>query len=1053
MEEPLVFDTVDFEILETFEHEEEVRRPENLRFFTLDEQINDFFEKMLPIKFSRHEEKELKRIRDRIKTAYEDTVEATETDYVIKRAVRNVNLPWIHPVYAEHDYETYSYAKDWIPVVTNTKTPNYYNRLVGALPKPYKATGTGRPVFGNITDKEGNNNINVLGKFIGSKILINDDGTMTIAEKPFDNSEDHMNMVGYYLNKKPFEIPRPIDHPFLKSDKPSFVESQVALMDVYPSTESILEHAIPVTRDPYEFAQPYLKFFGIKLSQIPWNSWRERFPQAEYRDVPIPVQEIPVKKSDKEDPSEGILKYYDSWHKGYHPRYWLTLQVDGGTLLSKILLSDANSVGSLTAYPYSPLTYNFQESEPEICTKLTDSFDAFLDSGIYRKVNGKGQCIPVTTILQEKSVIAYQDRQVFKETTKHDVLSGYARIFKLFKYSDQQEKIEYKKFEVKSESERKKDVFAIMNDESREGEDKAVAIELILRDLELKDKLFYDAAGDFVVCSHTLELLRGALAEKLTFYSQWTTKIEGSRVCKFCGESINSDVFEATNEYDADGGLVASYEPLNSEISTLHSLTSLKTLFDENNSGESLLFITLTYLQIVPSEQQLLQILQYIRLLTANLRSKAKQSGKISKEDQEYTEAVFGIAGAVVLMQTHNPILIPKRKIGKKQFDSTGYPRDSDNPETCNTLSSLISLLSLLMKSFSIIYNGGLSIVFRKLIKDTEHLKSTSLRWIKVFHEKFKSLFESAKERYVEPEKEETKNDFLIPLEKIPIKQVRPTICDTYRMSSVFSTKNVMVIQKPVPLHRRMYPSPFHKSIDIPKIKTQYKTIDEKDIRRRIEIGVAAPFTDFAKKADGPAFVAVTHQILNTLSGSSFPIKEIIKFRSLVSELDIMINASLFRDAAKGILFELLSAIKSPPLTRLINSATKNNITFEILLFDRAKAEKEDSELRAKERNELKAALRQMNDIERETSQNLLALGISQYILTNKDREKFYRDYVSATEIPDEDYSTERDYVENGDLPIAADGTPMQVDYGNYGDMASRDFQDYTSQNIFADDD
>jgi len=166
-----------------------------------------------------------------------------------------------------------------------------------------------------------------------------------------------------------------------------------------------------------------------------------------------------------------------------------------------------------------------------------------------------------------------------------------------------------------------------------------------------------------------------------------------------------------------------------------------------------------------------------------------------------------------------------------------------------------------------------------------------------------------------------------------------------------------------------------------------------------------------------------------------------------------MINASLFRDAAKGILFELLSAIKSPPLTRLINSATKNNITFEILLFDRAKAEKEDSELRAKERNELKAALRQMNDIERETSQNLLALGISQYILTNKDREKFYRDYVSATEIPDEDYSTERDYVENGDLPIAADGTPMQVDYGNYGDMASRDFQDYTSQNIFADDD
>ena len=38
----------EFQILETFDFEEEVQRPESLRFYTLDEQLLDYVEKSMP---------------------------------------------------------------------------------------------------------------------------------------------------------------------------------------------------------------------------------------------------------------------------------------------------------------------------------------------------------------------------------------------------------------------------------------------------------------------------------------------------------------------------------------------------------------------------------------------------------------------------------------------------------------------------------------------------------------------------------------------------------------------------------------------------------------------------------------------------------------------------------------------------------------------------------------------------------------------------------------------------------------------------------------------
>ena len=51
----LTFEQGDYEVLETIEFSEEVAKPQELRFYTLDEQLRDFFERSIsggkPTKF------------------------------------------------------------------------------------------------------------------------------------------------------------------------------------------------------------------------------------------------------------------------------------------------------------------------------------------------------------------------------------------------------------------------------------------------------------------------------------------------------------------------------------------------------------------------------------------------------------------------------------------------------------------------------------------------------------------------------------------------------------------------------------------------------------------------------------------------------------------------------------------------------------------------------------------------------------------------------------------------------------------------------------------
>jgi hypothetical protein len=1085
MADVLVFEPSEFEVLETFDFEEEIQKPEETRFFTLDAQLTDFFEKTLPKgKVSKHEIKELKVIKDRFKTAYEKLIVATDSDYIVNTARKSIHLPWVHPVYSGFDYKQYSYEKEWRPIFENRRTVNYYPRMIGALPRPFVSTEAGRPLTERsmLVNEEGKKSIMGLGNYLTTKTVLRDDWYYETVTVEISNTADELKTIGFYLEDRP-ELPRPLlDHPFLKSNHPSFVKTDVSLLDSFPSVTAIMEHAIPSTTDPYSLSG-LLKLYDVKMNQIPWSAWKERFPSVERQDVTMPILELKFRHEKPDTPGEVLTKVYSKqWYSGLDSRLWLSEQVDGGYFLSKLLLSEASSAGSLAVSAFAEVPVaTFPESNPEICMTLTSSFDSFLSSGLYRPIGKGGQCIPVSTILQEKVTVAYKNRIAWKESTKHDILVEYQKLLKHFQVPEfHEEPPKYQKFEHLVKSERHTDVLAIQEDLNREPEDKAEALEKIVRDLTLENRIYYDVLGQFVLCLHTIELLRGALDEKFKFYAEWTVSVDGKRVCHYCGEEINSDTYHAVKEYDEDGHVVMEYSAIEERVHTdnfVNSLAELKKLFNPDNAGESLLFTILTFLQILPEETQLLPILQLIRKLSAGLKARAAASRAIAKEKQELVEGALGIAGAVVILQAHNPFLVPKRSVGNRPLNTSGYPRDSDNPEECHVLNSILVLLRKTFESFPGSYRGSVATILREVLKKSKDLQTQSLQWIKFFAEQNKSIFENARERYEIPAEEAPKNVLVLPMDSVDdpvylpgetLEEEMQSHCKNVKLSSMWSTKRLPnVSQKELSLDLRIEPSPYSVLVSPHDTIVRSEHLSDAEIRKRVSLGVPSGFpvlAEFSKNADGAAFVTITSRLLAFLSNTSMSVKEQKALREHLVKIDITESDSMIRDIAKGYFFELMNIVKSsPPLTRAVNDALKNDLTLRMILLSKDVAEKEDFELRAKERNTLKASLRSMNDTERELTQRLLELGLADFIITNVDRERFvrelnYKDPSLEEEVivdmdrPEEGYNDERDYVENGDEPIALDGTQLQVDYGDYGDRAVRDYNDYTAQYSFDED-
>jgi hypothetical protein len=123
-----------------------------------------------------------------------------------------------------------------------------------------------------------------------------------------------------------------------------------------------------------------------------------------------------------------------------------------------------------------------------------------------------------------------------------------------------------------------------------------------------------------------------------------------------------------------------------------------------------------------------------------------------------------------------------------------------------------------------------------------------------------------------------------------------------------------------------------------------------------------------------------------------------------------------------------------------------------MILLTKESSEKEVDVLRSKERETLKARLREMDDRSREVTKMLMDIGISQYVITNEDRRRFAKELNMEVNMPDdtddpnnipEGGFTNRDYVDS-DQQLNENGLAIEPDRGDYGDVRDRPFDDYS---------
>jgi len=1080
-----VFEPSDLEIIETFDFEEEVQRPEELRFFTLDEQLRDYFQKVLPKKnhVTKADTWKIKKEVDRIQELYEDLVVITDTEYRIDDERRDIHVPWLKSIYGGFDYEKFQYEEKLLPLAEPAarRTPNAYPVLLASLPRPYRSEGTDGVPITNKTDlvnEDGLEAVKGLGNYVKLKRIIKDDGTLEVHEVSVANTGDDIRRVGFFIEDRGLDIPHPLaDHPFLSSSKANKLITSEPLKDVFPTIQAIVSHAVPVTKDPYNEGKKYLNVYDVKLSEVPWTSWKERFPPVDTISAQPNVLSVVFPPQDEVvAPSERLQKVYDSkWMKSVYPRTWLMNQEDGGLLVTKMLLSDAGEFGLIAPDVVNERPQiHLPKSTPAECLE-TSTFQEFLASGVYRSPTHKkkgddwvevtpGVCAPLAFVTQERQEFINQGKKAWTETTQTNIQKEYVALFKFYQPpKDSRKETQYESIKSKGVSELRENILIILKDNTLLPPDKSYSIRLLTKEITPVNNLYLDADGIFLVCGHTLSLLDGDLeADRFEYYNTWTTLEEGYRTCKSCGDQINNDSFVAQEDYDDNGHLVVSHDVLSGNTQPVapiaSSLSQLKNVFSMDNAGELVMYQLLYSLGVIPEERQLIPVLGYIR--KGSLSAKKLQGSVRNK-----FEGLLGIAATVVLLQIHNPFLVPRRSFGNNVVKMSGFPRDTLDEKDTPTLNVLLTILKDMIESYPGSFTEPLVTILREVATNRKKVREDCIKFIKNAYSQFIPEFESAKERaLVVSDTVEVKQFILSTV--IPAKsEFKPgdkqgdevfSECSLPKPNTILVAKLLPSVSQKFLEFWKTKPAPQAEYISPDTVTIRYAFPDKKEIEKGVKIGFSKTLKlELIRKfvdsdPDGVALSALLSKLLDIVTPLNYDSKKVIEYRKFIDNLNSFENKALFRDAVKGKIYELIESLKDGMLESVRASMTRD-LTMNMILLTKDASEKEVELLRSKERELLKSRLRSMDDRSREVTKMLIDIGISQYVIKNEDRRRFAKelhmeDNIDDTENPDdipEGGFTNRDYVDS-DEQLNEDGQPIEPDRGDYGDVRDRPDDDYS---------
>ena len=1056
------FDPSEFQVLEDIEFDETIQRPEKIRFFTLSEQTTDAYEKLMPRgRATRFQRDEIRKEIERLQDLYGHYVIALPEDYQLREPEYGKRFSWVHPVFGEDlTQKTYDWSAEYTPLFENTRLPGFYPRLLAGIPRPYmenEGQYQERTEPTTFVNRRGEDPHIALPRYSMTRTQRHEDKTLSVVKVPVDGTEDRLHYIGYYLDKRPLDIPNPFaGHPFLKSNEPEFVESAATLDEVVPSLDAILTHGVPVTKDPYVEGREYLKLYDVRLRDIPWSAWKSKFPPVdivneaplgEPIDYPKPAQLAP--------PDNVVEAYQSSYTPGVSVRLWLMNQLDGGGMIQALLRSQVIDSGSVQSIPGVDLEQSaYPESSIQECELLGKSFQEFLITGNLRRTIQKDgsiryQCVPLEFVKQERARIGYIDRTPWGESTGDDIKKAYIRrLEEIRPLAGLPSKKEMNpKTPQRPDSVRRAEVLAILEDPRRFADDKMRDIQHILRETTLTKNVYADTDGLFVLCAHTLAVLGGELeTDRLKFYDTWAARINGFRVCKFCGEHINSDVLVDQVQFDEDGMLIRRTEAF--EETTFHGagvrtfakgLESLRPLFLDGNAHDDMVLLILTVLQVLPTADKLEPLLKFGRAVASAQFSKgtADQIAKFI--------GFTGIATSALVLQTHIPALIPRRSFGTKPLVLSGYPRDSDKPAEYTIADTLSMVLRKTFESFPTSFKGPAQQSIRAVLnKPTEvktavnnllSAKSPLLKGLDKLPSPVSTLLTNAKIYYAENPAPREVPQTLIPViappkelgvidSFLPCPSSRP-VWTSGRLPQV--TQAPLVLRNGIQNARnakQVVSSPSERvvPIDTPKDEIRSRLAKERGIQVRIPI-----------RDSYLANLAVASRV-----------SDIFYLDAPVRTVDPTQSSATLRDISRGILAETLSDIQRDPVkrTKLEERRTKD-VALYTLTANYQEEKANVNRLVAAERIKFVERMARKSDSEREIIQELLQIGLAPYVITRSDRqelareaerlrEEIFRDETVIQETDDDvGVGQPRDVFAQGEEGIAG------VDHGDYGDYVA----------------
>ena len=1055
------FEEKDFQVIEDIEFDETIQRPEEIRFFTLDEQIGDAYGKMIPAgRTTKFQLKILQGEVERLRGLYTDFITPTADTYEVREPVYGQKFDWISPVYQTNELVPYDYESKWSPLFSEDriKLPRFYRAMTTALPHPFQSAAEGVP-FATKTptefvNQEGKEPIRGLPLYPYTRTAYHEDGSFDVAKVEMAGTADAVNFIGYYARKRPVEVPNPLlEHPFLQSSEPIFVETTAPLGDVVPSLDAVLTHAVPVTSDPYGEGMAYLKIYDVKLTDIPWSMWKSKFPPAEQAPVEAEPVALDFPSSTADKPADKLLEFYSPYAPALSTRYWLMNQMDGGELVVHMLMSMVGDNGTVAQLPGADSERTYPPTTIDECQLAALSFQDFTTRGVLHREFVKGKavytCMPVELILQERKQAGFRNRIQWTEGIGSKILQNYVKALRSrMPVRGLQEKEENRPKTASGEiSGLRKAVLAVLADNRRFAEDKMTDVQELIKDAILDKQTYVDATGLFVICRHTLALLNGDLiTNRLAFYDLWTAKVDGFRVCKHCGEHVATDMLQEQLEFTDEGRLIRRAETLDAKTFSGHSidehvssLSGIKTLFKLDQASDEVFFMLISLIHVLPDAMQLTPILETGRKFAAALGAKQKDA-----------EGTVGVAQMVLLMQSHVPALIPRRSFGSKPLTINGYPRDDPKPDGYTIVDSLVMVLYKTMDAFPTSFSGASAGFKRKILNNPKLVRSGVVQVIELMLAKTPGLRAAlTRGKPVAPTESSTTPKAMIPgnismppSEKFGTITSLPT-CPSYRPYYI-SEGEPRIRQPRVPLRSPI--NQFEKPDAMKKLITVSETnrvvpipieVKDKDVIARLKMKSSFATEDWRTNI----------MIANRLS-TAFAIS------SPTKTLDTTQKSDDLRDITKGFVNAIVGEIKKNPVSASrLEEMIQKDATLVLLLTDKAKAKAVTNTLRAKERITFTDRLRNMSDSEREIMKELIDRGLAPTIVGKGDRVLFAKQLEEQERQVDEDTGVGRpvDYVEQGDVPIAED----MVERGNYGDYsnaANNDGRDYEQPDQFDDD-